>query len=285
MTSFESLLDRLAPPGMLDARDREFLENSLPVLGVIGPATAIALALQFREVRGALRTDSKLVRFLLLADLLADAGIVGYAVGKARQLKKTETEEQRLARLGEVRPITWKTYVTPLRSAVAVALATSTHRSRGAAIRSGLLTYAFSVALGQAARALKPRLIRASELAAEFRAERAAREEAALRSEVQVGVYADGTPVAVREAIERLERLAAAGHSGGKSAISVEEMERILAESGGGKIVEVSAKEPWTGMTTASRDEVKAALTRKDAEKDAEKRDARRKAGIDDIVE
>lgn len=261
MTSAESLLDRLAPPGLLDAREKEYLINAGSALGVFIPAVAVSLTLSARTLRAALRSDPGLVRTLLVADVLIDVATVGYAVGRARQLKKTESSEETRERLAQSRPITWKTYARPVRDAVAVGLAASTTRSAPRAVVSGVLAYAFSVGMIHVARAVRPRMVRASELNAEFAAERRAAEEAAERGDKSPD--APAAEESVRDAIERLERI------GGR----VSEPRAYTPGPGVGDV-------PWTGMTDAPRDKVKAALERKLAEKER-----RAASGVDDIVE
>lgn len=262
------------PPGKLAPLEREYLYSALPVLAVMLPAGAAAIALQVQELRSALRHDSGLVRALLLADQLVDAGITGYAQGKHRQLRRTETPEETRARRAEIRPVTWRNFARPVRGAVA----------------SGLAAYALAIGVQYAARALKPRMNRAIDIAEQFKAERLAKQKEAMASEAGVEEAPVSPEDAVREAIEQLERL---GGRAGKTTISPGSLERILGPVGG-KIVEVSeeprhyasreekTEEPWSGMTTAPRDQVKAALSRKLAEQERERRAA---SGADDIVE
>lgn len=221
-----------APPGLLTARDKEYLANAGVALGVFIPAGVVTLALSARTLRAALRSNPGPVRALLMADVLSDFAVAGYAVGKARQLKKTETEEETRERVARVRPITWKSYVRPLRDAAVIGLATSTTRSVRRSVASGVLAYAFSIGLMHAARVVRPCMVRASELSAEFVAERRAREEAAERGDKSPGEQAVPDD-RVRSAISALEKLAGSGTGSGKTTLSPGSLERILGDPEG----------------------------------------------------
>ena len=269
MTSSDPLPDRLfariAPPGMLEDDEREFFRNSLPVIGVMGPSVLYAAVLQVRQIVATVRTDSKLVRLTLLADLIADAAIIGYAQGESRQLRKTSTPGESMARLAEVKPWTASNWLRPVRGAAATALATSVTRSVPASIRSGLLTYALAIGIQVAGRALKPRMVAASALSAKFRREREEREKEALAGEATVVSPEDR----VRQITEQLERL------GAEQVVVVEDEAPRAYATPGERINVLGADVP--------RDKFVAALQRKLDEQEAARRAAR--GDLDDIVD